>query len=89
MGNQRDREIEQLLYSRLEEAKFAHAAAKADFDSILNEGMGVLPPPDGAHRVAQAGSEFNDALRRHMNALREFTAFITKGIIPEDMKPPK
>ena len=84
----RDRTIEEALYARLQKAKDEHGVARGHFDAILKEGAGTAPHPDGALRIEMAGRESSITFRRYMAALKQFTDFLTKDIVPDDLKPP-
>ena len=84
----RDHAIEGALYTRLQKAKDEHAAARDRFDAVLKEGAGSVLHPDGALRVEMAGRESSVTLRRYMAALKQFTGFLTRDIVPDDLKPP-
>ena len=62
------------------------AQARRNVDTIIAEGAGMLPQPDGMHRVAKASREHAQARDALELALRRHCEFTFRGVVPEDLK---
>jgi phage-related tail fiber protein len=78
-------EIERILATEIEEARLKQKEAGETFRQIAADIPSLLPAPDGALRIHQAGTEYRAALDNLRNALHRYNDFIAKGIVPEDV----
>jgi hypothetical protein len=82
-----DLDIEQRLRGELDKAREAYGAASREFDSLVKDIPRGIPQPDGDFRIQQAGEASRAALRKYLLALKQFSQYTLKGIVPEDMPP--
>ncbi len=61
-------------------------AAAESFSSIIKDIPGDVPHPDGALRITQASRELSTARAEMMVAHRRLNDFLSRGVIPEDLK---
>jgi len=63
----------------------ANTAAES-FSSIIERIPSDVPHPDGVFRITQASRELSTARAEMMVAHRRLNDFISRGVIPEDLK---
>ena len=64
----------------------ANTAAEG-FSLIVKDLPSKLPPPDSTDRITQASRELSTAREEVMRAHRRLNDFLSRGVIPEDLKP--
>ena len=79
-------EISEILNREVRSAQARLAEARAKIDTIIAEGPGMLPHPDGECRLTIAVQEHVKAREALERALERNTAFMFNGVIPEDLK---
>ncbi|MEO8371571.1 MAG: hypothetical protein ABI806_20455 [Candidatus Solibacter sp.] len=72
------------LAQELEDARRGHIASKEEFDAIIREVPSGLPPPDGVFRLEQSGKVSRRAMEVYYTALRRYSDFLLRDIMPED-----
>lgn len=78
-------EIEDILSAAIESARQRHKEAGNRFRRITSEIPALLPTPDGALRIAQAGAEYRAELEALKKALARFNDYYARGIVPDDL----
>jgi hypothetical protein len=61
-------------------------AASESFSMIIKDIPSDVPHPDGALRIAHASRELSTAREEMMRAHRRLNDFLSRGVIPEDLK---
>ena len=74
-----------LLQDFFETTERAHVASDA-FDAIVADVPSGLPHPDGTQRIHNASRILSVARQEMMRAHERLHDFLTRGIIPEDLK---
>src|SRR6266853_2271550 len=81
-----ERQVNTILIHDVTEAKErAHAASDA-VDAIVADVQSGLPHPDGTQRIINASRKLSAARQEMMRAHERLHDFLTRGIIPEDLK---
>ena len=81
-----ERQVNTILIHDVTEAKErAHAASDA-FEAIVADVPSGLPHPDGTQRIHNASRTLSAARHEMMRAHERLHDFLTRGIIPEDLK---
>jgi len=75
-----------LLQEVQEATDHLNSAAKA-FGVVFKDIPSGMPPPDSTLRVSQISSELTTARAAMMKAHRRLNEFLSRGMIPEDLKP--
>lgn len=75
------------LLQEVQEATDRLNSAVKDFGVVLNDIPSGVPRPDSTFRVAQISSELSTARASMMRANRRLNDFLSRGIIPEDLRP--
>jgi hypothetical protein len=75
-------EIETILKADLDLARLTYESARVEFSVVMSDIPSGLPQPDGTIRIRNAGALYNAAVQAYTEALREFNAFITEGVVP-------
>ncbi len=78
-------EILRLLLDDLTRAHAANQSARLHFDCIVQEASLGTPRHDGSKCLHTAGIEFRASLDRYIRALKRYTAFTMRQIVPEDI----
>ena|SRR5579872_1603751 len=60
--------------------------AAESFRSIIKDIPGDVPHPDGALRITHASRELSTAREEMMRAHRRLNDFLSRGVVPEDLK---
>ena len=81
-----ERQVNTILKHDVTEAtERAHTASDA-FEAIVAEVPSGLPHPDGTQRIHNASRTLSAAREEMMRAHERLHDFLTRGIIPEDLK---
>jgi hypothetical protein len=78
--------ILQTLRRDAEAAQEKLAAATEKFDAIMRESPSALPHPDGVHRIHNAAKALSIARQEHVEAFVRLNAFVTEGIVPDNLR---
>lgn len=79
-------DISDILNREVSSAQARLADARGTVDAIITEAPGMLPHPDGLHRLTNAIKEHNKAREVLARALERSTAFTFHGVVPDDLK---
>jgi len=78
--------IRTLLMEALAEATArSHAAAEA-FKNVMDQVPSAMPHPDGTQRIQNVSRELSDARKEVMRAHNRLNDFLSRGVIPDDLK---
>jgi hypothetical protein len=80
------REIEEILSTEIKRARQRQQDARKQFREITGDIPSLIPAPDGALRIQQAGAEYRGALEDLRNAMTRFNDFLVNGVVPEDLR---
>ena len=80
------RRVRTTLLECLNEATARVTAASESFQSVMREMPSGVPHPDGVQRIHNASRELNAARKEMMAAHSRLNDFISRGIVPEDLK---
>jgi hypothetical protein len=81
-----ERQVNTILKHDVTEAtKRAHAASDA-FEAIVADVPSGVPHPDGTQRIHNASRKLSTARQEMMRAHQRLHDFLSRGIIPEDLK---
>ena len=81
-----ERQVNTILKHDVTEAtERAHAASDA-FEAIVADVPSGAPHPDGTQRILNASRKLSAARQEMMSAHERLHDFLTRGIIPEDLK---
>ena len=80
-------DIEQRLKGELDKAREAYGAANREFDLLIMSIPNRIPQPDGDLRIQQTAEASRAALRNYTLALKRFSQYTLREIVPEDMPP--
>jgi hypothetical protein len=61
-------------------------AAADSFSFIMRDIPSNLPPPDSTSRITLASRELSTARAEMMKAHRRLNEFLSRGVVPEDLK---
>lgn len=78
--------IRTLLMQAVSEARARSQAASEVFKKVMEEVPGAFPHPDGAQRIHRVSRELSDARKEVMRAHNRLNEFLSRGIIPDDLK---
>jgi hypothetical protein len=79
-------EIERILEEELNQKKIEYARARSEFSTALKESSAGMLSADASQRISKRRKADSAALRAYMLALREFTAYVIHGTLPERLK---
>jgi len=79
-------EIARILNRDLDAASERLENARATVGTIIAEVPGMLPQPDGLHRITKAIEEQNKAREALLVAVKRSCEFTVNGIIPENLE---
>ena len=83
-----DRErVESILRAEVACAKELYEQERAHFKSVTREVPSSIPYPDSVLSFRQAVEEHNRAIEAYTSALRRFSDYTVRGIVPGDLKP--
>jgi len=80
------RQIRAALLESLTEATARVKAASGSFQSVMHEMPSGVPHPDGVQRIHNASRELNAARKEMMAAHSRLNDFISRGIVPDELK---
>ncbi len=78
--------IRTILKEALTEAKARSHAASGAFTAVVGDIPSALPHPDGTQRIHNVSRELSAAREEVMQAHTRLNEFLSRGIIPEDLK---
>jgi hypothetical protein len=81
--------IPHILRDDLDSAKKQLKAASSKFDEVVRDVPSALPHPDGTYRIRKVSVEYSIARERLIIAHTRLNDFLTRGVIPEDLKTSK
>ena len=79
-------QIRLMLLQEVRQATDRVNAAAQRFNLIIEDVPGNVPHPDGALRITQASRELSKARAEMMVAHRRLNDFLSRGVIPADLK---
>jgi hypothetical protein len=82
---ERDR-IHKILTNEFEDAKRQMNIVSQRFNEVVRDVPSGLPHPDGTLVISNAGRELAEARAKVASAIDRLHAFITHGIVPEEMQ---
>ena len=88
MDHEKRLAISALLLEQVRMARAEYDAASAHFTNVVEDVPSCLPGSDGAVRVQLAGQDSRRTLRNYMDALRRFSDFTLRDIVPEEYQKP-
>ena len=81
-----DSQIRLNLLQEVRQATDRVNAATESFSLILQDIPSDVPHPDNAFRITKASRELSTAREEMMRAHRRLNDFLSRGVIPEDLK---
>jgi hypothetical protein len=81
--------IAALLHCQLNDARLRHLAASEHFNDLIAGVPTGTPEPDASLQIQQSAASARAALHHYMKALERSADFMVRGIVPEDLQPPK
>jgi hypothetical protein len=81
-----ERHVRTILIQDLTETTARAYAASEVFNEIIANVPSELPHPDGTQRIHNASHELSVARKEMMKAHARLHDFLSRGIIPEDLK---
>jgi hypothetical protein len=88
MDYERRLAISARLLEQVRMARAEYDAAGAHFTNVVNDVPSGLPASDGALRTQLAGQDSRRTLRNYMDALRRFSDYTLRDIVPEEYQKP-
>lgn len=79
-------QIRSRLLEEVRQAMERVNAAAENFSSIIQDIPSVVPHPDGALRITHASHELSTAREELMRAHHRLNDFLSRGVVPEDLK---
>jgi hypothetical protein len=80
------RQARTALIEGLAQATARAKAASAAFQSVMGEMPSGAPHPDGVQRIHNVSHELSAARKEMMTAHSRLNDFLSRGIVPEDLK---
>jgi hypothetical protein len=80
------RQARTALIEGLTEATARVKAASESFQSVMSEMPSGVPHPDGVQRIHNASRELTAARKEMMTAHSRLNDFLSRGIVPADLK---
>jgi len=80
------RQVRATLLECITEATARVRVASESFQSVMHEMPSGVPHPDGVQRIHDASRELNAARKEMMAAHSRLNDFLSRGIVPEDLK---
>jgi hypothetical protein len=80
------RQVRTALMEGLAEATARAKAASEAFQGVMGEIPSGVPHSDGVHRIHNASRELSAAQKELMTAHSRLNDFLSRGIVPEDLK---
>jgi hypothetical protein len=81
-----ERRIRTILMEALTEATARSHAASQAFTAVMGDIPSALPHPDGTQRIHNVSRELSAAQNEVMQAHTRLNEFLSRGIVPEDLK---
>jgi hypothetical protein len=78
--------IRTILMEALTEATARANAASEEFSGVMGDIPSALPHPDGTQRIHNVSRELSAARKEVTQAHTRLNDFLSRGIIPEDLK---
>ena len=75
-----------LLMEALTEATARSHAASEEFSSVMSDIPSGIPHPDGTQRIHEVSRELSAARKEVMQAHTRLNEFLSRGVIPENLK---
>jgi TolA-binding protein len=88
MDYERRLAISAWLLEQVRMARAEYDAANAYFTNVVKDVPSGLPASDGALRMQLAGQDSRRTLRNYMDALRRFSDYTLRDIVPEEYQKP-
>ncbi len=89
MTRQGHEDILRLLLEELTTAHTANQSARLRFDFIVKQASLGMPQHYESPALQKAGTEFQASLGSYIRALKRYTAFAVRRIVPEDTSRPE
>ena len=77
--------IEDILRADVDRAQVRYRSEAAKFRQIRQDIPSGIPHPDGVMRIRQSGEAHSAALAAYISALKRFTDFVVKRVVPNDL----
>ena len=81
--------IHDALRDEFEAAKRRMNAASSKFNEVVRDIPSGLPHPDGTQRIHNAGRELVDAREKLAAAIARLNDFVSREIVPDDLRDQK
>jgi len=81
--------IHEHLQSEFETAKRRMNVASQKFNEVVRDIPSGLPHPDGAQRIHNVGRDLADAREKLAGAIARLNEFVSRGVVPEDLRDSK
>ena len=78
--------IHEILREDFETAKRQMNLASQRFNDVVRDIPSGLPHPDGTQRIHNAGRELADAREKLAAAIARLNNFVSREIVPEDLR---
>ena len=79
-------EIRSILHEELVRTTKQNTEALREFDEVMGQFPSGLPHPDGVQRIKNASSKLTVARKEMATAHNRLNDFLSRGIVPEDLK---
>ena len=81
-----DSQIRSVLHDTLVRATERASGATAAFTAVVQAVPSAIPPPDGTHLIQRASRDVSKARVELMRAHNRLNDYLSRGIVPEDLK---
>jgi hypothetical protein len=81
--------IHDALRGEFEAAKRRMNAASMKFNEVVRDVPSGLPHPDGTQRIHNVGRELLDAREKLAAAITRLNDFVSRDVVPEDLRDSK
>jgi len=81
-----EQSIRTTLLQDMLEATARNNEASEEFESVMGQLPSGLPNPDGVQRIKNASTKLSIARKGMMTAHNRLHDFLSRGIVPEDLK---
>lgn len=78
-------EIQDILLAKVRKAQERQREAGKRFRQLTGDIPSLIPAPDGALRIQQAGADYRASLRDLKHALNRYDQFVERGVVPADL----
>ena len=86
LSPEREGDVRTLLMRKLLEATTRANTLSEEFKDVINDIPSSLPQPDGTQRIQNFSQELSAARKEVMKAHNRLNDFLSRGIIPKDLK---